>query len=84
MRITLRNLVNLTINNAGCPVFGYPLFISLIIQMWLRIKTYYVLENTTGIRYSNLNFRKCAPLFLTQRLPVYDRHTSKRVISNMF
>lgn len=66
MLITLRNLVNLTISDAGRPVFGYPLFISFAIQMWLRINTDYVLETTTGIRYSNLNFRNCTPLFLTQ------------------
>jgi hypothetical protein len=84
MRVTLRNVVNLALNDAGCPVFGYPLFISFAIQMWLRIKTDYVLETTTGIRYSNLNFRNCTPLFSTQDLAVYDRHTSKRIISDMF
>jgi hypothetical protein len=76
MCITFRNRMNLTINDAGCPVFGYPLFISLSMQMWLRIKTDYVLETTTGIRFSKLNFRNCTPLFLTQDLPAYDRHTS--------
>lgn len=65
-------------------MYTYPLFISFAIQMWLRIKTDYVLETMTGIKYSTLNFRNFTPLFLTQDLPVYDRHTSKRVISDMF
>jgi hypothetical protein len=63
MGIALRNPVDLTLNDAGSPFFGYPLFISFAIQMWLRIKTDYVLETTTGIRNNNLNFRNCNALF---------------------